>query len=123
MICLDTNYLIGCITRNSPDAGVIAEWIEGGEILVTPGPAWFEFVCGPVSTEQIAAVRALLREIIPFGEPQAREAARLYNASGRKRPHRFDCMIAGTVTSSGARLATHNTKDFKGLVPHGLKLI
>lgn len=56
-------------------------------------------------------------------EPQAKEAARLFNAVKRKRSLRVDAMIAGTATAAGAKLATDNRSDFTLFSSHGLQLI
>ena len=122
MICLDTNYLIKGITAGTPEAGELIAWAQAGESLITPMPAWFEFLCGPVTPAQISTIRAFLTEIVVFDEPQAREAARLFNAVGRKRHLRVDAMIAGTASAVGAALATGNRADFAPFVAHGLLL-
>jgi len=122
MICLDTNYLIKGVTAGTSEAGDLVAWTQAGESLITPMPAWFEFLCGPVTLAQIATVRAFLSEIVVFGEPQAREAARLFNAVGRARRLRVDAMIAGTAIAASAALATSNRADFAPFVAHGLLL-
>jgi predicted nucleic acid-binding protein len=122
MICLDTNYLIKGVTAGTPEAGELIAWAQAGESLITPMPAWFEFLCGPVTPAQISTIRAFLTEIVVFDEPQAREAARLFNAVGRKRHLRVDAMIAGTASAVGAALATGNRADFAPFVAHGLLL-
>lgn len=123
MICLDTNYLIRCIVFGSDESKQMQAWILDGQLLVTPMPAWFEFVCGPVTSEQEKAVRAFLSDILVFGEAEAREAARLFNAAGRKRSLRVDAMIAGTALVAQARLATQNHNDFAPFLQHGLEVI
>ena len=123
MICLDTNYLSRCLEDGSAEAGHITDWYRGGERLITPMPAWYEFLCGPITIEQEEIVRAFLAEVIPFTEAEAREAARLFNAVGRKRALRVDAMIAATTMVSGARLATGNRDDFAPFLEHGLELV
>ena len=123
MICLDTNYLIKGIQPGSEEAARMTAWYRAGEQLITAMPAWFEFICGPLTEQQEATIRAFLTEIVPFDEKQAREAARLFNETGRKRSLRVDAMIAGTAIAANARLATNNRADFKPFVTHGLKLI
>lgn len=123
MICLDTNYLIRCLEPDSEEAGRIATWYRRGERLLAPMPAWYEFLCGPVSTEQEEIMRAFLAEVIPFADAQAREASRLFNAVGRKRSLRVDAMIAATAIVAGARLATGNESDFAPFLAHGLELV
>jgi predicted nucleic acid-binding protein len=123
VICLDTNYLIRCLEHGSEEAERITNWYRGGERLITPMPAWYEFLCGPITPEHEEIVRAFLAEVIPFHEEQAREAARLFNAAGRKRSLRVDAMIAATAITAGARLATGNRDDFAPFLQHGLEIV
>lgn len=123
MICLDTNYLIRGVSEGTTEAAELVAWIEAGEILITPMPAWFEFLCGPVTEDQKTTMRAFLTAIIPFAEAEAVEAARLFNEIERKRPLRVDAMIAGTAITAKARLATRNRDDFRPFIAHGLTLV
>ncbi len=123
MICLDTNYMIRCVELGSAEAGRMEAWYRDGEPMIAPMPAWFEFICGPVTTEQEATARAFIANIIPFTEMEAREAARLFNAVGRKRSLRVDAMIAATAIVAKAPLATTNRDDFLPFLPHGLELV
>ncbi len=122
MICLDTNYLILGLVPASQESQDLVRWIQAGEVLITPMPAWYEFLCGPVTPAQVSTIRAFLQDIIPFDEPQATAAASLFNAAGRKRALRVDAMIAATAMVAGAALATNNRSDFNAFVPHGLAL-
>lgn len=123
MICLDTNYLIKGLEESSPEAGQIIRWYQEGEELVTAMPAWYEFVCGPLSDSQEATIRAFLHAIIPFAEEEARAAAYLFSHSGRKRHLRVDAMIAGCALVANAKLATDNRRDFNAFVGAGLELV
>ncbi|MBE2204864.1 MAG: type II toxin-antitoxin system VapC family toxin [Chthoniobacterales bacterium] len=123
MICLDTNYLIKGIELNSAEAIRMLTWHEVGEKMVVPMPAWFEFLCGPLKSDQVAVVRAFISKIIPFDEAEARMAARLFNSIQRKRSHRVDAMIAGTAIAARAKLATNNRADFEPFVSYGLELV
>ncbi|MBB5035355.1 type II toxin-antitoxin system VapC family toxin [Prosthecobacter vanneervenii] len=123
MICLDTNYLILGLMPGSRESQELIQWAQAGETLITAMPAWYEFTCGPVTAKQVAAIRSFLHHLIAFDEPLAAEAARLFNAAGRKRTLRIDAMIAATAIVAGASLATNNLKDFSAFVPHGLKLV
>ncbi len=123
MICLDTNFLIRCVELGSEEAARMKKWYRDGESMIVPSPAWFEFICGPLTGEQEEVVRAFLAGIIPFTEAEAREAARLFNAVKRNRTLRVDAMIAATAIAARAPLATNNRDDFAPFLPHGLKLI
>jgi predicted nucleic acid-binding protein len=122
MICLDTNYLILALVPGSQEAQRIVEWCARGESLYVPAVVWYEFICGPVTGAQAATIRALLQEIVPFDEAQAQEAARLFNACGRKRHLHVDAMIAAAATARHASLATGNADDFRAFVGAGLVL-
>lgn len=123
MICLDTNYLIRCVEFGSDESGQLQSWFREGQLLLTSMPAWYEFMCGPITDDQERTVRAFLSDILPFGESEAREAARLFNVAGRKRSLRVDAMIAGTAIVAQTRLATDNYDDFAPFLKHGLELI
>lgn len=123
MICLDANFLIGGVVKTRPESRCLIKWRQLGEVLCTPAPAWYEFLCGPVDSDQIAVLRAFLDgRIIPFEASHAQTAAHLFNAIGRSRRLRVDTMIAATAIRERARLATLNTTDFKLFEPHGLEL-
>jgi predicted nucleic acid-binding protein len=124
MICLDANYLIGGVIETRPESARLMAWAEAGETFCTAAPAWYEFLCGPVTTPQIETMRAFLTAgIIPFDDPQATTAARLFNAAQRKRGLRVDAMIAAAAIAAKAPLATNNRDDFTDFLPHGLQLI
>lgn len=123
MICLDTNYLILGLVKGSQEGQDLVGWMQAGEVLVTPMPAWYEFLCGPVTPAQTSTMRAFIHTIIAFDEAEAAVAAALFNAAGRKRSIRLDAMIAATAIVTGASLATNNRNDFQPFIPHGLTLV
>ena len=123
MICLDTNYLILGLVAGSTEADHLVAWGEDGQRFCVPSIAWYEFLCGPVGSTQVATMRALAQSILPFGPEQAREAARLFNAAGRTRRLRVDAMIAACATTHSVPLATSNAQDFAAFVPLGLRLV
>jgi len=124
MICLDANFLIGGVIETRSESRQLIAWAEDGEIFCTAAPAWYEFLCGPVSPAQIEAMLAFLKGgIIPFATRQAEVAARLFNAVGRSRSMRVDTMIAATAILQQATLATYNRDDFAPFIPHGLKIV
>lgn len=123
MICLDANFLIGGLSEARPESRHLLAWATAGETFCTAAPAWYEFLCGPVTPAQIDTMHAFLAgRIIPFTADQARVAAHLFNAAERPRRLRVDTMIAATAISQQAALATLNTADFKHFTTHGLEL-
>ena len=123
MICLDTNYLILGLVQASPEAEELIAWSESGETFCTASTAWYEFLCGPVNAAHVSTMRGVLQSILAFDDRQAQEAARLYNATGRKRRLRIDAMIASAATIHHIPLATNNQGDFAKFVPLGLELV
>jgi predicted nucleic acid-binding protein len=123
VICLDTNYLILGLVEESAEAQKLCAWSQSGETFCTTSTAWYEFLCGPVNATHVSTMRALLQSILPFTDQQAQEAARLFNATGRKRRLRVDAMIAAAATTHRVPLATSNQDDFADFVPLGLGLV
>ena len=123
MICLDTNYLILGLAPGSEESRRLIAWARAGEALIAPAVVWYEFLCGPVTTSQIAVARAFLQEIVEVDERCAVEGARLFNNVGRIRRLRVDALIAGTSIAFNASLATGNRADFQQFVAYGLKLM
>ena len=124
MICLDTNYLVRGLIKEARESSELVRWRQSGEILLSAAPAWYEFLCCPVTDLQIRIIRSFLSGgVAAFEEIQAAEAARLFNAIGRTRRLRTDTMIAATAIVAGASLATSNIEDFRVFIPHGLKLV
>lgn len=122
MILLDTNYLIGVLVRDSPEAARVIDWYRDEELCVS-AVAWYEFLCGPVDAAGEMVVRGLIRDrILPYTADQASESARLFNAVGRARSLRVDAMIAAASIVANARLGTANVEDFKRFEPFGLRL-
>ncbi|MGA7126333.1 MAG: hypothetical protein WBZ19_08525 [Chthoniobacterales bacterium] len=84
LICLDSNYLVRSLLKGARESAELVQWRESGETLLSAAPAWYEFLCGPVTDLQIHIVRSFLSGgIVGFEEAQATEAARLFNAIGR----------------------------------------
>lgn len=85
--------------------------------------AWTEFLCGPVDANDSAIATRLVTERPAFTDDDAALAAKLFNASGRRRGSLADCMIAAAAIRAEAPLATSNSQDFTRLVAHGLVLL
>lgn len=122
MICLDTNYLIMGLVAGSDEATRLLAWAESGETFSVSSIVWYEFLCGPITNEQEAAMQLLVPDIVVFDGAVAREAARLFNAVGRSRRLRVDAMIAATAIIGDTPLATRNLADFSRFTDLGLRL-
>lgn len=123
MIHLDTNILIDLVTVGSPRIELVRKWLVEGMKLAVSAIAWSEFCNGPHSRSQKDAVHAILqRNVIPFDEPQAEQASRLFHYTGRRRGSHADCMIAAAAICGKVPVATRNIKDFERFIPHGLRL-
>jgi predicted nucleic acid-binding protein len=123
MILLDTNFLIRMLVQGTEAAVRVSDWIGEREQLCTSSICWYEFVTGPVDDHGVGlVVAALNNRIVPFTGDHAREAARLYNATGRQRRMRIDAMVAATAIVGNAMLVTENTDDFAPFVDYGLGL-
>ncbi len=123
MICLDTNYLILALVPDTPEAERVCGWLRDGEPIGIPAVAWYEFLCGPVTEEEVDLANAICTAgALALDATRAAEAARLFHAAGRPRRLRVDAMIAGTAVAVGARLATNNRGDFQPFVAFGLTL-
>jgi predicted nucleic acid-binding protein len=94
VIHLDTNCLIGSLIAGTPQDAQVRTWMATGESLRVDVVVWAEFLCGPVTPQQLAAARAFLPRPEPFLAEDAERAATLFNATGRRRGSLADCMIA-----------------------------
>lgn len=123
MIHLDANVLMRLSVPGSSAATRLRSWLTAGEILGTSSPAWFDYVSGPATPQEVAHVRAiLLGGIADFSQAESELAADLFNLTGRKRSMKLDCMIAATALRNGGRLATSNISDFLLFGPQGLQV-
>jgi predicted nucleic acid-binding protein len=123
MIHLDANYLIGAAEGSTTAKEALRVWLRRGELFAASSIAWAEFLNGPVKERQIEVVDLLIQgRVVPISRTEAQIAALLFNASGRKRASRPDCLIAAAAMCSSAPLATFNRKDFSVFVSLGLQL-
>ena len=85
--------------------------------------AWCEFLKGPLSPARLSLVTKVLSPApVRLTDAEANEAARWFNAVGRSRRFNVEAMIAASVITAGAELATANPANFKLFVQQGLKL-
>jgi predicted nucleic acid-binding protein len=120
---LDTNYMIAYAGEANADVVIRFEkWILEDRKFCCSAMVWAEFLCGPVLSEEIAAMETLLHAVAPVTPELASEGARLFRETGRRSRSLPDCIIAATAIAAKAPLATNNRDDFAPFVPHGLKL-
>lgn len=120
---LDTSFLIHALGAGSPADRQLRDWIREGATLAVSAIAWTEFLCGPVEDRDRELAKELLGDPVAFGEAESREAARLFNETGRRRGSLMDCMIAASAIAAGARLATSDVAHFRRFERAGLTLV
>ncbi len=122
MICLDTGFVIRSLVKGSQEEAALRLWLGEGEQLSMCAIAWAEFLCGPVGLNETELARRIVQRRAPLTEAHARDAASLFNASGRRRGSLADCFIAAEAIAAKAPLATTNVRDFERFAAQGLRL-
>lgn len=122
MIHLDTNFLIQALVPGSVAGVKLQAWLSDAENLGISSIAWSEFLCGPLTPKDEALAAALFVSPEPFLASDARKAAELFNATGRRSRSLADCQIAAVALRCDARLATGNVSDFTVFQTQGLIL-
>ncbi|MFU8821418.1 MAG: type II toxin-antitoxin system VapC family toxin [Gammaproteobacteria bacterium] len=121
-IHLDTCFLIRALVPGTDADHRLRKWLRDGHRLCMDSIAWTEFLCGPVQPDERELAEQVVTERVSYGEAEAQRAAELFNASGRRRGTRADCMIAATAVERDAALATLNRDDFRCFEAFGLRL-
>ena len=122
MIHLDTNFLIQALVAGSAAETKLLAWLTAGENFAVSTIAWSEFLSGPLTPQDELLALLLLAAPEPFLATDARKAAELFNATGRRSRSMADCQIAAVALRCGVKLATGNTGDFLPMESHGLTL-
>ncbi len=122
MIHLDTNFLVEPLVSGSVAETKLLSWLTAGEDFAISAVAWSEFLCGPLTPQDELLAQLLLSAPEPFLAADARKAAELFNATGRRSRRMADCQIAAVAIRCGVKLATGNTADFVPFQSHGLGL-
>jgi len=122
-IHLDTCFLIRALVPGTEADSSLRQWLRKEQPLRMDSIAWTEFLCGPLKPEELALSRRIVTERVDFTERDARGAAELFNATGRRRGTLADCMIAACARERNAALATRNPQDFQPFEQLGLRLI
>jgi predicted nucleic acid-binding protein len=122
MIHLDTNFLIQGLVTGSAAEKKLQTWLTDGQDVAISTIALSEFLCGPLSADELALVEMFLGPPEPFLATDASKAAELFNATGRRSRSLADCQIAAVALRCTASLATINVTDFALFQSHGLSL-
>jgi len=122
MVHLDASFLIDSLVAGSSQEAQVVTWLTAGESVGVSAIAWGEFLCGPISPAEESLARSLFPAAEPLTGPDAEQAARLFNATGRRSRSFADCCIAAVALRVGARIATGNHGDFQPFLAHGLQL-
>jgi predicted nucleic acid-binding protein len=111
---LDTDFLIHALARRGPQWRRLRTLNDDDAELEISAIAWYEFVRGPRSPEQLAVARTLFGEegILAFSETHAERAADAFRLLGGPRKRAADVAIAVTAMERGAILLTANTRDY-----------
>ena len=121
---LDTNALIELSDPGSRVVERVREHCLAGALPASSAVAWHEFVRGPLTPDELLRVeRVLGGRVLPLTRATAELAARLFNATGRRRASTADCLIAAGALEHDAALLTLNIEDFVPFEPFGLKLV
>lgn len=123
MIHLDTNFIIRGFEAGTLEDHQLRQWVATGELIGTSVVAWAEFSCGPLDALVATAAAKLLPNPEPLLPQDAVLAAKLFNATGRRKGILLECMIAATAIRLGATLATSNLSDFAQFGNFGLKVV
>ena len=120
---LDTSFLIRALIPDSPENRKLREWIRAGVAVAVSAVAWAEFLCGPLTADELQLAVRIVGPPQDFTSRHATIAARLFNASGRRRGTMMDCMIAAVALGAGSQFATANEADFSRFTEQGLQLV
>ncbi|MDQ2668700.1 MAG: type II toxin-antitoxin system VapC family toxin [Gemmatimonadota bacterium] len=121
-IHLDSNFIAAVGIEGSLEAGMFAQWIISGSTVAVSAMAWAEFLCGPSPEQILTSITSVLGESVPVTTDDASHAARLFNATGRRRGSLADCIIAAVAIRSDAAIATNDLTHFRRFAEFGLRI-
>jgi predicted nucleic acid-binding protein len=114
---LDTDFLVRALASQGPERRRLFELAASRAEMQMSSLAWYEFVRGPRSPEQVAVARSLFEDdgIIPFSDDLAELAAETFRQLGSPRRRSADIAIGITALEMNARLLSCNADDFAGI--------
>ncbi|HQW29762.1 MAG TPA: PIN domain-containing protein [Verrucomicrobiales bacterium] len=120
---LDTNALIALVDPLGSMVVQVRERAQAGILPEASAVVWHEFVKGPLLSDELLHIeRVVGSRIRPMTRSTAELAARLFNATGRRRASTADCLIAASAIEHKAQFMTANLADFTLFEPFGLRL-
>ena len=119
---LDSSFLIHALVAFSVEALALRTWFRQGRPVAMSAVAWGEFLCGPLSEEERALALRIVPTHLPVRSEEAAEAARLFNATGRRSGSFHDCVVAATALGAGAELAVGDQLVFAPFDAYGVTL-
>ncbi len=124
LLHLDTNALIAILNPHGAIYQEVRRHCEKGAIPAASSIAWHEFVRGPIIADELLLIERIVgKQVRPVNRSTAELAARLFNATGRRRGSTADCLIAASAIEDKALFITSNKDDFEPFIAWGLSLL
>lgn len=113
----DNDFLVRAFTLPGPERSTLVKLTRDGAHFEMSAIAWYEFMRGPRSPEQVARARDQLgvNGIIPFTDELAERAGDVFRRVGSPRRRASDLAIGVTAASRNARLLTSNASDYSDI--------
>lgn len=114
---LDADFLVKAVSTSGDERSRLLK-IAGDETPIGMSViAWYEFVRGPRTPEQLALASVLVEEddVIAFDSALAQTAGETFRRLGSPRRRANDIAIGTTAAAQGAILWTLNGEDFAGI--------
>lgn len=77
IIHLDTSFLIRALIADSPENLKLREWLGAGDSIVVSSIAWTEFLCGPLTDDDLELAACIVGTPPGFTPEHATVAAGL----------------------------------------------
>ena len=114
---LDNDFLVRAISSPGPERERLFELADSNVELQMSSVAWYEFVRGPRTADQLAVARSFFSAdgIVPLTEDFAERAAEVFRKLGSPRRRSADVAIGVTAVEMDARLLSGNAADFAAI--------